>query len=78
MARPPAGPTPDALTARINKLEARLRKSMEPGEEPDPSALQLLKKFRVQLAVSRTAAEHKEVETSLDEWERTFLKGARP
>jgi tRNA A-37 threonylcarbamoyl transferase component Bud32 len=69
----PAGATPDALAARMNRLEARLRKRTEPGEEPDPSALVLLKKLRLSLATSRTPAEHKEIEKSLDDWEHTFL-----
>ena len=72
-AAPAAGTTPEALAARMSKLEARLRKRTEPGEEPDPSALVLLKKLRLSLATSRTPAEHKEIEKSLDDWEHTFL-----
>ncbi len=69
-----ADPAGDALAARLDKLEARLRRSVDPGEEPDPSAVVLLKRLRVQVATSRSIEERKSVTRSIDEWETTFLK----
>jgi hypothetical protein len=77
-AKAPPAAGGDALLARMNRLEARLRRSVEPGEEPDPSALVLLKKLRLSLATSRTPEEHKQIEKSVDDWERTFLPGGHP
>jgi hypothetical protein len=45
---------------------------------PDASALESLRKIRARVTTTLTPAEHNEVETKLDEWERTFLKGAQP
>jgi hypothetical protein len=75
VAKAPPAASGDALSARMNRLEARLRRSVDPGEEPDPSALVLLKKLRLSLATSRTPEEHKQIEKSVDDWERTFLSG---
>ncbi len=68
-----SGVTLDQLTARIGKLEARLQKGTEPGEEPDPAALLLLKKLKVKALTTRTPDERSEVQKSLDSWESTFL-----
>ncbi len=66
--------TLDALSNRIAKLETRLKKSAEPGEEPDPAAMVLLKKIKVGLVTSHTPEERVEVQKQLDIWESTFLK----
>ena len=66
--------TLDALSNRITRLENRLKKSAEPGEEPDPAAMVLLKKIKVSLVTSRTQEERNEVQKSLDSWESTFLR----
>ncbi|MBL8955638.1 MAG: serine/threonine protein kinase [Myxococcaceae bacterium] len=79
---PAAGPKPrtkkegvtlEQLTARVDKLEGRLKRSAEPGEEPDPAALLLLKKLKVKALQTHTPEERAEVQKSLDGWETTFL-----
>ena len=64
----------DALSNRIAKLELRLKKTAEPGEEPDPAAMVLLRKIKVQLVTSHELEERVEVQRSLDSWESTFLR----
>ena len=75
-APPPAAEsaaTLDALSNRISRLELRLKKSAEPGEEPDPAAMVLLRKIKVQLVTSHSQEDRNEVQKSLDSWESTFL-----
>jgi serine/threonine protein kinase len=62
------------LTQRVRQLERSLRTRTASGAEPDPSALQLLDKQRLRLAVALSSADRKDVAKRLDSWERTFLK----
>lgn len=67
-------PTADALVKRIERLEAALKKATPAGEEPDPSALTFLRKYRLQAVASSTEAQRRDLARLLDSWEQTFLK----
>jgi serine/threonine-protein kinase len=63
-------PTAQALTNRLEKLEARAAKF----PNLDPTALQFLSRFRIEATAADTAARRAKLARSLDEWERSFLR----
>ena len=63
-------PTAQALTTRLEKLEARAAKH----PNLDPSALQFLGRFRIEATAAETPAQRARLARSIDEWERSFLR----
>jgi serine/threonine protein kinase len=72
---PPARRVPSAaeLRARVERLEARLRAAVPPGEAADPTALKLLQSKRLQAEMASTVAQRTQLARQLDAWERSFL-----
>jgi len=71
---PAEAPTAEALTRRVDQLEAQLKKAAGPGEEPDPSAITLLKKYHIQAQMKSTPEQRRALAKNLDAFERAFLK----
>jgi|APLak6261679142_1056127.scaffolds.fasta_scaffold00156_6 serine/threonine-protein kinase len=67
-------PSVDSLRARVERLEAALAKSTPAGEDPDPSAVSLLRKYRVEATMVDSADERARLAKNLDTFERTFLR----
>ena len=63
-------PTAQALTTRLEKLEARAAKF----SNLDPTALQFLSRFKIEATAADTPARRAKLARSLDEWERSFLR----
>jgi len=69
--RPTLSPE-EALPQPIARLEKRPRANAQ-GEEPDPAAMGLLKKYRVEAVTPQSPAERKQLSRTLDEFERAFF-----
>ncbi|MEW5741477.1 MAG: protein kinase [Myxococcota bacterium] len=63
-------PSAAALSARVQKLEARAKGRAN----LDPTALQFLGRFRIEATAADTPARRAKLNRALDEWERTFLR----
>ena len=66
-------PTAVELQHRIAALEASLARATPPGEEPDPSALTLLRKYKVEATMLNSTDDRHRLAESLKNFERTFL-----
>jgi serine/threonine-protein kinase len=66
-------PTSDALRKRVADLEAALLKGTPAGEEPDPSAVTLLRKYKVEATMVESPAERQRLSKDLAAFQRTFL-----
>ena len=71
---PRAPPTVDELRRRVAGLETALQKVTAPGEDPDPSALTLLRKYKVEATMLNTPADRQQLADNLKAFERTFLQ----
>ena len=58
----------------MGQLEHALSRATPAGEDPDPTALTLLRKYRVEAAMVSTPDERLHLAKNLDTFERTFLK----
>ncbi|MBL8913627.1 MAG: serine/threonine protein kinase [Archangium sp.] len=67
-------PSQNALMQRVERFEAALAKK---GEEADPAAEVLLRKYRVEATMLDTAADRSRFAKTLDDFERSFLKRRR-
>ena len=72
--RPSEPQTALALQARVGQLELAVARTTPAGEEPDPTALTLLRKYRVDATMVSTPDERQRLARNLDTFERTFLK----
>jgi serine/threonine protein kinase len=75
----PGGKTPvipslEVLRARVVALEAAIQQATPAGEEADPTALTLLRKYKVEAAMLSTEDDRLRLGRSLDQFERTFLQ----
>ena len=68
-----APPTAGELKKRVAGLEAALQKATAPGEDPDPSALTLLRKYKVEATMVDTIDDRQRLAESLKAFEQTFL-----
>ena len=66
--------TEELLLRRIAKLDAALRRATASGDEPNPAAVALLQKYRLQATTRQGAAEREALWKTLDDFERTFLR----
>jgi serine/threonine-protein kinase len=66
--------TAAALRERVTKLELTLQRVTPAGEDPDPSALTLLRKYRVEATMVDSVEERRALAKRLDSFERSFLK----
>ncbi len=66
--------TESALAARIEKLEVMLGRARADGDEPNPAAVKLLQKYRLQATTRLAASEREALWETLDDFERTFLR----
>lgn len=66
-------PTATELKKRVAGLEKALLKATAPGEEPDPSALTLLRKYKVEATMVDTADDRQRLAENLKAFEQTFL-----
>ena len=71
---PRAPPTVDELRRRVAGLETALQKVTAPGEDPDPSALTLLRKYKVEATMLNTPVDRQQLADNLRAFERTFLQ----
>jgi hypothetical protein len=67
-------PTGAALRERVTRLELALQRVTPAGEEPDPSALSLLRKYRVEATMVESVEDRRTFAKKLDTFERSFLK----
>ncbi len=75
--RPPVRrepPTVEALRARVLKLETALQRATPAGEDADPTAVTLLRKYKVQATMLETSDERAAFVKTLDGFERSFLR----
>ena len=71
-AEPKATATSDQLIQRLKQLEQRLR-AATPGEDPDPSALAFLSKYKAEAMMAQSPEDRVTVTKKLDDFERSFL-----
>ena len=69
-----AAPTAVELKKRVAGLEAAIQKATPPGEDPDPSALTLLRKYKVEATMVDTLDDRQRLAESLRAFEQTFLR----
>ena len=62
------------LTKRVAGLEAAIQKATPTGEDPDPSALTLLRKYKVEATMVDTLDDRQRLADSLKAFEQTFLR----
>jgi serine/threonine protein kinase len=70
---PRAIPSADELKRKIGALETALGRATPAGEDPDPSALTLLRKYKVEATMLDTADDRQRLADSLKAFEQTFL-----
>ncbi|MDP2269501.1 MAG: serine/threonine-protein kinase [Archangium sp.] len=67
-------PTAPELKKRVAALETALARATPEGEDPDPSALTLLRKYKVEATMLNTAEDRQRLADSLKAFEQTFLR----
>ena len=67
-------PTADELKKKVASLETALNRATPAGEDPDPSAITLLRKYKVEATMLDTEADRQSLAESLKAFEQTFLK----
>jgi hypothetical protein len=67
-------PTADELKKKVASLETALNRATPAGEDPDPSAITLLRKYKVEATMLDTEADRQRLAESLKAFEQTFLK----
>lgn len=67
-------PSLEALRARVLKLESALQRVTPADEDVDPTAVTLLRKYKVEATMLETAEERAAFVKTLDGFERSFLR----